>query len=81
MSKLGLQSQSASVLTSAPAYVVHRPTLRQCVRLVWQRKVRINAVECLEKHIILYRPMPIIADAAVVPRVDQFHYHFDRCYC
>jgi len=29
-SELGLQSQSASALTTTPAYVVHKPTLRQC---------------------------------------------------
>ena len=42
---------------------------------VWQRKVRINVVELGPE---VYRPT--IADAAVVPRVDQFYYHFDRCY-
>ena len=44
-SELGLQSQSASALTAAPADVVHRPTLstKTMRKSVWQRNVRITS--------------------------------------
>jgi len=43
--------------------------------------LRLLAVCWTDAPVFLAHPVYIIADAAVVLRVDQFRYSFDRCYC